>query len=244
MSPAKEPRVAALSPEQVRDFLKKNPDFLKKNADLMAEIAPPERELGDGVIDFQHFMVRNLQKDTKSVKARYEMLVDFCRDNMSAQSQVHQAALRLMRASGIEALLEVIGIDLVTLFDVDVVRMAMESDIPVDTSYGDENYSGFVFVPPGTVDAALGERKQVLLVDDVIESPFSGFSAIFADCDQQMRSCALLRLEMETVDRHVMLAFGVRHKGRFHAGQGAELLHFLAQVVAVQLDRYLSELSM
>ncbi|NBO18980.1 MAG: DUF484 family protein [Proteobacteria bacterium] len=244
MSPAKEPKATAITAEQVREYLKRHPDFLHKNSDLVEEIAPPERELGDGVIDFQHFMVKNLQKDSKGLKQRYELLVDFCRENMSVQSQVHGAALKLMRAKGLETLLEIISTDLLTLFDVDVVRMAMESDVPVDTSYGDENYSGFVFIPTGTVDGTLGENKNVLLVEDTTEQHIPGLAYIFSDCEGLVASCALLRLDLETVGKQVLLAFGVRHKNRYHAGQGVELLYFLAQVLALQLDMYLIDLSM
>ena len=234
----------AVTAEQVREFLTKHPDFIKKNADVIAGMSPPERELGDGVIDFQHFMVKNLQKDSKGLQKRYDLLIDFCRENMSVQAQVHNAALRLIRTRGLEALLEVITLDLVSLFDVDVVRMAMESDVPMDTSYGENNYSGFVFIPPGTVDAAIGENKNVLLVDDVEAKPFAGSEFIFADCEGLVSSCALLRLDLETVGKQVVLAFGVRYKDRFHTGQGIELLHFLAQIVAFQLDAYLIDLSL
>jgi uncharacterized protein YigA (DUF484 family) len=114
--------------------------------------------------------------------------------------------------------------------------------LQVDTSFGEQNYSGIVFVAPGTIDAALGNQKNVLLVEDCTKAPPIGFEEIFSDCEALIASCALLRLEMEMVDRHVILAFGVRHKERFHPGQGIELLHFLAQIVAHQMDRYLNDL--
>ena len=232
-----------LSIEQVREYLKSNPDFLKKNPDLMSDVSMPERELGDGVVDFQHFMLKNLQKDSKALRSRYDVLVDFCRDNMSVQAQVHHAALKLIRTRNHEQLLETITIDLVSLFDVDVVRMAMESDTRFDTSYGEQNYSGIVFIEPGTVDAALGSKKNVLLIEDCKQQRPPGFEDIFADCEDMIASCALLRLELETVGKNILLAFGVRHKDRFHAGQGIELLHFLAQIVAHQMDLYLTELT-
>lgn len=242
---AKRPTAAndTIDADQVREFLKKHPDFLKKNADVVTDLAPPERELGNGIIDFQHYMVKNLQKDSKALKSRYDLLVDFCRDNMSVQSQVHNAVLRLIRARTLEQLLEAITLDLVSLFDVDVVRMAMESDTPFETSYGEQDYSGFIFIPPGTVDAALGPKKNVLLVEDCDVAAPAGFSDIFADCENMIASCALLRLELDTVGKNVMLAFGVRYKDRFHSGQGIELLHFLAQIVAHQLDVYLHDLT-
>jgi uncharacterized protein YigA (DUF484 family) len=240
---AKSAKSTELDAEQVRAFLKKHPDFLGKNLDVVGNLTPPERDLGNGIIDFQHYMVKNLQKDSRDLKSRYDVLIDFCRDNMSVQSQVHKAALRLIRARTLEQLLEAITLDLVSLFDVDVVRMAMESEVQFDTSYGEQNYSGFVFIPPGMVDAALGPKKNVLLVEDCTATPPPGFEAIFSDCEEMIASCALLRLELETVGKNVVLAFGVRHKDRFHPGQGIELLHFLAQIVAHQLDMYLHDLT-
>jgi uncharacterized protein YigA (DUF484 family) len=238
-----EPKNASITAEQVREFLIKNPDFIKKNPDVVTDMTAPERDLGDSVVDFQHYMVKNLQKDTKALKSRYDVLVDFCRDNMSVQSQVHHAALRLIRTRNLEQLLEAITQDLLNLFDVDVVRMAMESDTRFDTSYGEQHYSGIVFIDPGTVDAALGVKKNVLLVGDCVATPPIGMEQIFSDCEDLIASCALLRLELETVGKNVILAFGVRYKERFHNGQGIELLHFLAQIVAYQMDMYLGEMA-
>ncbi len=236
---------AELSADDVRAFLKKHPNFLKDNADVVTDLSAPERDLGNGILDFQHYMVKNLQKDSKALKSRYDVLIDFCRDNMSVQHQVHKAVLRLIRTRSIEQLLEAVTVDLVSLFDVDVVRLAMESEAAAlyDLRYSDQNYSGIVFVDPGTVDAAIGKKKNVRLVDDCGKGAPAGFSEIFADCDDMIESCALLRLELEKVNRHVILAFGVRHKDRFHPGQGIELLHFLAQIVAHQLDIYLHDLT-
>lgn len=238
-------KTTGISEEQVRDYLKSHPDFFEKNSDVVAELAPPERDLGDSIVDFQQHLVKNLQKDSKALKGRYEVLIDFCRDNMSVQSQVHSATLRLIRARNLEQLLEAVTMDLVSLFDVDVVRLAMESESAgmYDTHYSEQNYSGIVFISPHTVDAAIGKKKNVLLVSDTTGEQPAGFSEIFADCAGLIQSCALLRLDLELVNRNVILAFGVRHKDRFHTGQGIELLHFLAQIVAHQLDLYLQDLA-
>jgi len=235
----------AITDDDVRAYLKKHPNFLKDNLDVMAEVTPPEQKLENGIIDFQHYLVKNLQKDSKALKSRYDVLIDFCRDNMSVQQQVHQAALRLIRTRSIEQLLEAVTIDLVSLFDVDVVRLAMESEAAslYDLKYNDQNYSGIVFIEPGMVDMALGKKKNVRLEDDCTKKVPPGFDQIFADCADLIESCALLRLNLEQVGRHVILAFGVRHKDRFHPGQGIELLNFLAQIVAHQLDIYLHDLT-
>ncbi|MBV8939707.1 MAG: DUF484 family protein, partial [Alphaproteobacteria bacterium] len=66
---------------------------------------------------------------------------------------------------------------------------------------------------------------------------------IFTDCTGLVQSCALLKLELAEAQREAMLALGVRHSGRFQAGEDIELLSFLAQIAAHQLDRYLADLS-
>ena len=223
---------------QVRQYLEAHPDFLNN-------IQATERDLGEGVVDFQYHLLKNLQNNSKTLSQRYDLLVDYCRDNLSAQAQVHNAVLKLMRTRGVEQLLEFLSIDMLSLFDLDVVRIAMESDVPFDTSYGDSNYSGIVFVPSGTSDILFsGNNRNVLLFADSNQNTPIGFEYIFVDCEDMARSCALLRLKLEVMDRNIILALGVRHAERFHAGQGVELLHFLAQVVSLQLDKYLDDLSL
>jgi len=240
---AKSLEAPAITADQVRDFLKAHPDFIKNNLDVVADLAPPERDLGNGILDFQHYMLKNLQKDSKALKSRYDVLIDFCRDNMSVQMQVHHAVLRLIRTRNLEQLLEVLTLDLVSLFDVDVVRLGVESETRFDTSYGEQNYSGIIFIEPGMVDSALGKKKNVLLIEDCTVNRPPGFEQVFADCESLIQSCAMLRLQLDMVDRNVVLVFGVRQKDRFHPGQGIELLHFLAQIVTHQLDMYLNDLA-
>ena len=228
----------------MRAFLKENPNFLRANEDLITNMTPPEQKLGNGIIDFQHYLVKNLQKGSQDLQSRYDTLVEFCRDNMSVQSQVHQAALRLIRAKSLEQLLEAIAIDLTSLFDVDVVRLAIESELGEvgEADFGAQ-HSGIVLVYPGTVDVAIGSKKNVLLVEDTAVFKPAGFEDIFSDCADMVESCAFLKLELEQMQSNVLLAFGVRYKKRFHPGQGIELLNFLGQIVAHRLDVYLDDLS-
>ncbi|MFZ8518355.1 DUF484 family protein, partial [Staphylococcus aureus] len=56
-----------------------------------------------------------------------------------------------------------------------------------------------------------------------------------------VRSCALVQLDLPTIGRPAILAFGVRHPDRFHPHQGGELLEFLGEVMSLTLDRCLAE---
>lgn len=227
---------------QVKAYLEAHPDFLSNNAEVLEKLLPPDKHAGDSVADFQHFAIRRLQQEIQRMRGSYEQLVTSARDNSSVQQQVHRAIVGLIRARGLEQLLEVLTIDLVGLFNVDVVRLAMETDMVdmYEAHYSEDQYSGIVFIPAGLADAAM-QDQDALLVADTDAEYIEGFDVIFSECTQLVRSCALLRLRLSHVPRQVILAFGVRHKEHFHAMQGVDLLQFLAVIVQERLDTCLME---
>lgn len=246
------PAESTLTERDVLNYLRAHPDMLSRHPELLAVLTPPGRPLGEGVVDFQQFQLKNLQVSSREMSERYNLLVGFCRDNLSVQTQVHDAVLRLIRARSLSALLEVLTLDLVGLFDVDVVRLAVESGdsgSPQEITLLEANepaHSGIVLVPPGVCSAALTGRKAQL-VEDALHSGLPALEIIFADCTELARSCALLALDIKQIgqrgeDRSALLAFGTRHPGRFQPGQGAELMTFLARIVAHQLSAYLENL--
>ena len=243
---AKEKKKPLLLPskEQVLAYLIKHPEFLLENPQLVEVLKAPKTDRGEGVADLQHYMVGGLQKELRDLKEKYGEMVEFCRSNMSTQAQVHSAVANLMHARSLEQLLQLLTVDLVSLFDVDVVRIAMETEGAdmYETSYPEAHYSGISFIEYGTVDAALGAAEDILLVEDTHANHIPGFEEIFSDCTALVRSCALLRLHLDTVQKDVLLSFGVRTPGRFHPHMGVELLSFLAHIVESRLDVCLNEL--
>lgn len=233
---------AEMTHEMVIGYLQAHPSFLLEHPELFEALALPGAEDDGKVLDFQTHAIDHLRGGMRRLKDRMGALVVSARDNMSVQSQVHRAVLATIRARTLQELLEVITTDFAAWFDVDVVRLAMESDMAglYDTYYNEQNYSGISFIPSGAVNAALLDDDEVRLITDTQNEPPIGFEMIFADCSSIVRSCALVRLDLDTAGRPALLAFGVRHNGRFHPQQGGELLGFLGQVVGTTLDRCLS----
>ena len=233
---------AEMTRKLVIEYLQSNPQFLAEHPELFEVLLPPEQQHGRGVIDFQYYAIDNLRRGMRKMKDRFQGLVTSARENLSVQQQVQRAVVSTIRARNLEELLEVLTTDLVRWFDVDVVRLAMESDMAglYETYYNEDNYSGICFVPNGTSNAVLlGE--SVRLIGDTQGEPPIGFEMVFADCSNLVRSCALVRLDLPTIKRSAILAFGVRHADRFHPHQGGELLSFLGEVMSIILDRCLTE---
>ena len=233
---------AEMTKKLVIEYLQGNPQFLAEHPDLFEVLVPPEQQHGRGVIDFQYYAIDNLRRGMRKMKDRFNGLVVSARENLSVQQQVQRAVISTIRARNLEELLEVLTTDLMTWFDVDIVRLAMESDMAglYETYYNEDNYSGICFVPNGTANAVLLGEKVRLIGDTQVEPPI-GFEMVFADCSSLVRSTALVRLDLPTIKRSAVLAFGVRHADRFHPPQGGELLGFLGDVMSISLDRCLTE---
>ncbi len=242
---SKEPLQAdtSLREDDVLAYLRRHPDFLQRHPELFETLTPPQQQLGENIVDFQHYALNSLQRGMQHMKDRFEGLLASARDNMSAQSQIHRAVLDLVKAHHLGSLLEVLTQDLPRHFDVDAVRIVIESDMAelYESGYHDVTYSGISFVPRDTVDLVLGKEQAALLIGDTQRDPPFAFESIFIDCDQLIQSCALLRVYFERIDRDGILAFGVREAHHFSAHQGTELLRFLADITAVRLNHCLSE---
>lgn len=235
--------ISELTETMVVEYLRHNPKFLRKHPELLTTLTPPERQTGDNVLDFQRFALGSLQQDMQLLKDEFDGVLTSARDNMSVQSQIHQAVMHMLKARDLEHLLEVLTMDFLRYFDVDAVRLIIESDVAelYDAYYGTENYSGISFVPVQTVDQVIGSGAFVALVTDTELDPPYAYEDIFVDCAALVQSCALLRIHLDTIDRDGIVGFGVREKGRFHAHQGVELLKFLADVMELRLDQCLNE---
>lgn len=233
-----------LSDEHVLKFLRDHPAFFNRHPEVLNHVVPEERALGNGVVDFTAYQLRNLQQGTKELENKYNGLINFCRDNLSAQSEIHEAVLRIIRARDIEQLLEVIAVDMPALFDLDVVRLVVEAPIVTHTNDNMDVWqqSGVTLVELGVVDAALG-YKNVRLVDDISQESDPAIEEVYTGAIGLSRSVAMLKLDTPELDIPLMLAMAVRQPGRFYAGQGVEQLQFLGKILSIYLERYLIDLS-
>ncbi len=222
------------SASAVAAYLRRHPDFLSARPDLVAVLTPPERELGEGVIDLQRFMVDRLRADVARLKLNQRKLIATSRNNLGSQAKVHAAVLALLSATTFEHLISVVTDEMTLLLDIDAVGLCVE------TSHGGADHlsssgNGVQLLEPGAVDDLLGENKAVLLRADV-----SGDPALFGSAAAGLvRSDALVRLNVSSAAPIGLLALGARRPGVFHPGQGTELLSFLAHVIEYSIRAWL-----
>lgn len=213
-------------------YLRRHPDFLDEHPEAARLLHPPGREIGDGVVDFQHFLYERQRREIARINLEYRNLLGVCRGNLASQTRVHKAALTVLAAPSFGQLLQIVTTDLAVLLDVDVVTIAVENIAGVSLRL---NTHGVQLLKSGTVEELLGEDKAVVYAADVVGDP-----ALFGGAAGLVRSQALLRLRFGREAPTGLLCIGTRKPGRFHPGLGTELLGFLGRVVGLAIGLWLN----
>lgn len=221
-----------VSAAQVADYLRRHPDFFGRNPDLLAEIEPPARDCGEGVVDLQQYIVEHLRAELSGLAAARDALVVTGRNNLSAQARVHKATLALLAAKSFEHFIETLTTDLAVILDLDVVTIGVEQN---GSDSARAQTAGVFRLEQGTVDRLIGPDQAIALRETV-----NGDPAVFGPGAGLIASDALLRLSISGTTPTALLALGSRQADQFHPGQGTELLAFLARVVESCIRGWLS----
>lgn len=221
-----------ISARDVLFFLRRHPDFLDSHPEALKLLRPPQREAGDGVLDFQHFMLDRLRREAARLHDEQRTLIATSRSNLASQCRVHKAALAILRAQSFEHLLQIVTTDLAVLIDVDVVTIAVESSSAPTRRLP---MPGIHLLKEGTVDALLGADRDVLLSTGVHGDP-----ALYGAAAGLVRSHALLRLNFRRPPPAGLMCVGTRKPETFHPGLGTELLSFLARTLEITISQWLS----
>ncbi|MBI1775636.1 MAG: DUF484 family protein [Proteobacteria bacterium] len=229
--PAIVPPEDELDAQTVTEYLRLHPDFLLKHPDAVLALRPPEREIGEGVVDLQTFLLDRIRAEVTRLKATQRKLIATSRVNLQNQSRVHAAVLALLTATSCDHLLQIITTDLAVVLDVDVVTLCVEAN---GTMLPGARAAGIVRLPPHAVDGFMGPNREVML-----RSITEGDASIFGAAASLVRSDALVRLRVSSRAPAGLVAFGSRREGAFHPGQGTELLGFLARALEFSIRTWL-----
>ncbi|MBT4491074.1 MAG: DUF484 family protein [Rhodospirillaceae bacterium] len=212
-----------LAAEAVREYLLENPSFLCDNPDLLPLLRPEPEHNGENVLDMGQIVARRLGDEVHRLNAQHEELLAAGRANQAAQKQVHAAALAMMAARNFEHLIHIVTRDLAEALAVDTVTLCVEAagDGPTKAPMG-----GVFVLPAGRVDAMLGVDVPARL-----EAVEGGDQLVFGPGAGLVRSQAIVRLAPSPGSPPGLLALGSRDEGKFHAGQGTELLQFLCRLL-------------
>lgn len=227
-----DPKDEDLTDERVAAYLRDNPEFLSRYPDVLRMMAPPDREFGDGVSDIQTAMIGQLRTEIARMNARQDEIILTSRANLNTQGRVHECVVALLAAKSFEQAMQIVTTDFAVMLDLDVVTLCIEAEEGAPSPL---RMSGLRMLAAGGVEATMGEKKRVKLRSDAPADP-----EIFGGGATLVRSAAFIRLDISDYTPPALIAFGARRPGKFHDGQGTELLNFLGRVVEHDIRLWLS----
>jgi uncharacterized protein len=224
-----------LTDDQVVEFLRENSDFLERYPQLLSVIVSPVREFEDAdetggeVVDLQGAMLNRMRSELAQNAEQSSELIDASRANLQSQNRIHAAVIALLSARSLDHMIEILTVDLAGLLNVDAVSLCLEGRTVAPTVN-----QGVRVVPNGTIDKIVEKSRTITLRENV-----EGDRRIYGEAAGLVRSEAMLRLSVRDDAPCALLALGSRDPVRFHAGQGAELLTFLARIMEHSIRTWL-----
>lgn len=215
-----------LDAARVRSFLLEHPDIVREDAELMAVLA---RRGADGsVVDLGTAARDRLVEEIHQLKALNEGIVETARANLATQAQIHMAVLALLEVDSLAALDRKMSSRLTGALGVDVCRILIEGHSPLKSA---ESILG---AAEGFVGELLEDKVERLGPVDPDKAV-----ALYGQQGARVKSEAVVRLDFNGHDG--LMALAARDAHLFEAGQGTELLNFLARAVERMIVRWLHQ---
>ena len=204
-------------------FLRNKPDFFSSHPEALRGLTLPQRDLSDGVVDFQTALIENLQNEVSNLKDEREQLLVTARANQQSLSRIQECILAVLSAKSFEQLIQSVTTDFAVMLDLDMVMLCIEAD---DEGPRLLKTPGLVMLPAGTVKQYFKDNQRMLLRSDVEGDP-----VVFGGGAPLICSDALVRLDISKLSPPALIAFGSRDTDRFNNSQSTELVGFLTQVL-------------
>ena len=201
------PQQTEIGARDVIAYLREHPDFLDRHPEALRLVRPPARKAGDGVLDFQHFLLERLRRDMVRLEDEQKSLISTSRGNLASQCRVHKAVVAMLRSRSFEHLLQIVTTDLALLIDVDVVTLGIESTAARMTRLP---VQGIHLLRSGMVNSLLGSNRDALLSNNIQADP-----VLFGAAAGLVRSQALLRLSISRSGPIGLMCMGTRNRTLF-----------------------------
>ncbi|SDK53131.1 DUF484 family protein [Paracoccus chinensis] len=224
---------AALDPG-TRDRLLAEPALILGDRELMrALVAAREAELGENVIDIRGRAMQALEHRLDRLESAHESVISAAYENQAGTQTIHRAVLSLLEPMDFPGFLETLETDVAPILRVETLKLVMES--PEDAAPSDTG--PLVVLPAGSIGRLIAAGRKAPRGDDIVLRRAS--PETLAVHGTEVRSEALLPLDLGPGRRPALLVMGSRDVGRFSPAQGTDLLRFFAQVFRLVLIGWL-----
>jgi uncharacterized protein len=226
----------------LRDRILAEPERVLDDRDVMnALISANERTMGENIIDLRGIAMQRLETRLDRLEDTHRSVIAAAYENLAGTNQVHRAVLQLLEPTSFESFMKALTTEVARTLRVDHIRLVLETlqedgdSDPTLRRLGDVlHVAAAGFVGNYLTNGRNGPGRQVVL------RPVNGLAAaLYGPGSEDIRSEALMKLDLGPGRLPAMLVFGSEDPGQFKSTHGTDLLAFFAGVFERAMRRWL-----
>ncbi|MCB1397563.1 MAG: DUF484 family protein [Rhodobacter sp.] len=238
--PGTRPAEASGNQDEWRARVLADPGLVLDDPEVMrALVLASERAMGGNVVDLRGMAMERLESQLERLEETHRAVVAAAYENLSSTNQIHRALMRLLDAERFEAFVMDLGSEVADILRVDALRLVLES--------GDAQAGGLGRLdavlrvkPQGWVEHYMSGGRPTPPRPIVLRQGVPPSTGPYGEVAADLRSEALMRLDLGAGRLPGMLAMGSEDPHRFKPGQGTDLLAFFTGAFERVLRRWLS----
>lgn len=217
----------------LRKLILDKPERLLDDRDVMnALVAANERALGSNIVDLRAIAMQRLENRLDRLEDTHRSVIAAAYENLAGTNQIHRAILQLLEATSFDTFMSAAAGPVAQSLRVDEVRLVLETvqedgaSDPVLRRFGNLMQVG----PRGFVTRYMTNSRPVAPRPVVLRRTTQLSATVYGTKAEDIRSEALMKLDLGEGRLPAMLAFGAEDPNMFKALQGTDLLSFFAGV--------------
>ena len=200
--------------------------------------------MGGNVVDLRSMAMERLESRIERLEETHRAVIAAAYENLSSTNQIHRAILKMLDGERFEDFVLSLGGSVAEVLRVDCQHLVLET---ADGGAAPEPLKSVMAIRgPGYVERYMSLGRSVpprqIVLRQIAPADQSGShgDGLYGDRAPDLRSEALLRLDMGPDRLPAMLAMGSEDPHRFKPGQGTDLLAFFAGTFERVLRRWLA----
>jgi uncharacterized protein YigA (DUF484 family) len=217
----------------LRDLILAEPERLLADRDVMnALVAANERAMGANIVDLRGIAMQRLETRLDRLEDTHRSVIAAAYENLAGTNQIHRAVLQLLEPASFEGFITALRGEVAQTLRVDIVRLVLETvqdggeADPALRKLGEVLQVG----PRGHVAQYLSNGRGGAIRPVVLRPVTPLAATVYGPQAGEIRSEALMKLDLGRGRLPAMLAFGSEDAQMFRTSHGTDLLAFFAGV--------------
>ncbi|KAA9008073.1 DUF484 family protein [Histidinibacterium aquaticum] len=229
-----------LMDDSVRKTILSDPETVLEDQDIMrALVAANDQSMGQNIVDLRGIAMERLEARLDRLEETHRNVIAAAYENLAGTNQIHRAVLKLLDATRFDELLTGLKTEIGDILRVDAMVLVLETGSG-EGSQLDGMGDVLHVAPKGFVDDYISRGRNTGTRPVTLRQAQPRDGTLYGEAAGDLRSEALIRLDLGEGRLPGMLAMGAEDPHQFTPQQGTDLLSFFGGVFERTMRRWLS----